>query len=203
MRWVPFLPAVAAFIAVAAVGDAAPRNKGRVVRIERQRAATEIPRICEVRDSGEGACFGPEPRMGDVITVVGEQSVLAEARVTHTEVYGKGAQACAGLWSIQVDVVKGDLDNSMHAIGVVAGDVHPHNARVVARDRMPRSLPGVDTDSVQVAIDRDGDGNVDLFLSQSSCDANHPDTSSCLDEWAMQRGRFERVFQTNFAACGL
>ncbi|HEY4057471.1 MAG TPA: hypothetical protein VGM39_12725, partial [Kofleriaceae bacterium] len=148
-------------------------------------------------------CFGPEPKMGDMVTVVGEQTVLAEARVTHSDVYGKGAQACTGLWNIQVDVLRGDLDNSMHAIGVVASDVNVHNARVVARDRMPHSLPGAETDSIQVAIDRDGDGNVDLFLAQSSCDATHPDTASCLDEWALQRGKFERVFQTNFASCGL
>ncbi|CAN5785801.1 hypothetical protein BH11MYX2_BH11MYX2_18140 [soil metagenome] len=203
MRWLLYLPAVATLLGGAAVGRAEPRNKGRVVRVERQRASTEVPRICEVRDSGEGACFGPEPRLGDVITVGGEQSVLAEARVTHTEVYGKGSQTCGGLWSIQVDVVRGDLDNSMHAIGVVASDVSQHNARVVARDHMPRTLPGAEVDAIQVAIARDGAVQVDLFLSQSNCDSSHPDTANCLDEWALQRGRFERVFQTNFAACGL
>jgi len=199
---VVFACVVGAFALSAA---AAPRAKGKVVRVERQRGTAVTPRVCDVRADKAGTCLGPEPQIGEVIIVLDENGVIAEARITEAVAFSTGgSNACQSLWNIKTEVVRGDLTTiPLRTIGVVDPEVHPRKGRMLPKEQFPPPPSGRSDEQVVVAVDRDGDRTADIVLTQNSCDGSSAvQGGSCIDEWARVNGRLIKVQQTNFATCG-
>lgn len=190
-------------LAVPATG--APRARGKVVRVERPRGTAVMPRVCDVRADRAGTCLGPEPALGELITVLDETGVIAEVRITEATAFStSGASACQSLWNIKTEVVRGDLTSiPLRTIGVVDPDVHPRKGRMLPKEQFPQPPSGRSDEQVVVAVDRDGDGEADIVLTQTTCDGSGlVPGGSCIDEWARVNGRLVNVQQTNFASCG-
>jgi hypothetical protein len=198
-----------ALVLVAAVyvvpAMAAPRARGKVVRVERTRSATIAPRICDVRGDRGGTCLGTQPQLGDVVNLLDETGVVAQARIADVTPVSASSRTttCESMWTIRTDVVRGDLSGlTPRTLGVVDPDLHLQRAHLVPRDQLPPSPTGRDDDTVLAAIDRDGDRTADLVLTQTTCEASLGG-GLCLEQWARIDGRFKRVQQTNFASCGM
>jgi len=192
--------AVAALMALPL--EAAPRPKGKVVRVERRRASNVIPRICDVQGDKTGNCFGAEPSIGDVITLLDDSGVIGEARIIEVQPFslaGRGSKGCDGLWSVRTELLRGDLALSVgRTMGVVDPAMHPRLGRVVPKDQL--SAPSGRADEVPaIGFDRDGDRTPDIILSQSTCDGQG---SMCIEEWLRVEGRMVKVHQLNFQTCG-
>ena len=196
-----------AFVAVAigtfalAPARAAPRTRGKVVRVERARGSKEPPKICDLRSDKGGTCLGSEPNIGDIVTVLDENGVIADARIIEIVPYATGTSASAcNAWNIRTDVVRGDLSAMTgRSIGLVDRDIHPQRAHVLKAELFPPPPSGRSEDTVVMAIDRDGDRIADLVLSQSQCDGTG---GACIDHWGRVGNRLTRIQQTNFASCG-
>lgn len=183
----------------------APRAKGKVVRVERQRASSEPPRICDVSSDKNGNCFGNEPKTGDVISLVDESGIVGEVRVTEVAPFslgGRGGQTkgCDGLWTVKTELVRGDLSNTAgRTMGVIDPAMHPRLGRMIPKEQL--SAPsGRSDETPAVGFDRDGDHIADIILSQSTCDGSG---SVCIEEWLRVDGRMAMVNQVNFQNCGL
>ncbi|MFN0252335.1 MAG: hypothetical protein ACKV2T_36000 [Kofleriaceae bacterium] len=192
--------------AVVSTAAAAPRpHRGKVVRVERSRAADTPPRVCEIHTDGSGVCIGTEPAIGDVVMVMNDSGVVAETKITEATGFSTGGnQVCGALWNVKSDLLRGDLTNlTARNFGVVDAAIHPQKGRIVGKDQTPVS-PGDASDAVIVAVDRDGDRTADIIVVQSNCDGLSPGGGgACLDSWARVKGRMVRVQQTNFATCGI
>ncbi len=182
---------------------AAPRAKGRVVRVERSRGTAAIPRVCDIRADYSGTCIGTEPMVGEIVHVIDETGVLAEARITETTPFASGVGTCTSLWNIKTHPVRGDVSSvPLRTIGVVDPQIHPRRGRNLPREQFPPSPSGRPDDIVVMAVDRDGNGTADIVLAQTACDGASASAGSCIDEYANMNGRMVRVHQTNFASCG-
>lgn len=192
--------------ALALPARAAPRQAGKVVRVERARAASSVPRICDVQPDKTGNCFGPEPAPGDIITLVDESGIVGEARVSEVAAFAlagrqsAGAKGCEGLWSVKTDLLRGDLSNSIaRTVGVIDPGMHPRRGRMIPKDQL--SAPsGRSDDNPAMGFDRDGDRVADIVLTQTSCDGAG---SMCIEEWVRTDGAMKRVHLVNFQNCGL
>lgn len=183
---------------------AEPRVHGKVVRVERTRGPAVAPRICDLGPNHEGICLGGAPIVGDLVTVLAEHGVLGDARITEIQPFAPGgASACASLWNVKTELVRGDLSSAPgRTLGLVDPTVHPRKGRLLARDRYPAPPSGRRDDQVVLAVDRDGDDTADLVMTQSSCEATSAGPAgACVDAWARVRGRLVHVQHTNFAAC--
>ncbi|MGE0548796.1 MAG: hypothetical protein AB7O24_27610 [Kofleriaceae bacterium] len=201
LHWLVLVCAIAPTAAIAT-----PRAKGRVVRIERARAETSVPRICMVQTDDSGMCFGPAPITGDRVVVMDETGVVAEVKIVSAGPLAMGATQCTSLWKIQTELVRGSVGSvSMNSLGVVDPliDAKERKARMFSQDQLPPHPNGSATDRVVAAIDRDGDDRADIVLTQSSCDGTTglPGRGMCFDEWSRVRGNLTRVSQLNLAAC--
>ena len=191
--------------ALALPAKGAPRARGKVVRVERQRGTAVTPRVCDVRADRAGTCLGPEPTIGELITVLDENGVIAEVRISEATAFSTGgSSACQSLWNIKTELVRGDLASiPLRTIGIVDSDVHPRKGRMLSKEQFPQPPSGRSDEQVVVAVDRDGDREADIVLTQNTCDGSGPvPGGSCIDEWARVNGRLVKVQQTNFAACG-
>ena len=184
----------------------APRQAGKVVRVERTRATSATPRICDVQPDKTGNCFGPEPTIGDIITLVDESGIVGEVRVVEISAFALNgrpsnpAKGCDGLWSVKTDLLRGDLSNSIaRTVGVIDPGMHPRRGRLIAKDRLT-APSGHSDDNPQLGFDRDGDRVADIVLTQTSCDGAG---SMCIEEWVRVKGEMKRVHQVNFQNCGL
>lgn len=190
--------------ATAAVAAARPR--GKVVRVERSRASSAPPRVCEIHVDGAGVCFGSEPMVGDLVMVMDEAGVIAETKISEAKAFSTGSnQVCNALWNVKSDLVRGDLTNvSSRNFGVVDAEIHAQKGRIFGKDQFPPSPSGDVNDVVMIAVDREGDRTPDIIVVQSNCDGAAPGSGgACLDAWARVKGRMVRVQQTNFATCGI
>jgi len=188
--------------------DGKPEGKpeGKVVRVERNRGTTTIPRVCDVRPSGAGTCIGSEPVPGEIIVVLDETGMIAQVRILEATGYSTGGPiACDSLWAIKTELVRGDLSTiALRAIGVVDPEVQPKKARVLGKDRYPTSPSGKVDEHVVVAVDRDGDREPDIVLTQSSCDGSGSFVGgACVDQYSRLGGRLVRIQHSSFANCGL
>lgn len=191
--------------ALAAPAVAGPRQAGKVVRVERARGATVVPRVCDVQVDKTGNCFGPEPRVGDIITLVDDTGVVGEARVSEVAAFALGGRptsvrGCDGLWSVKTDLLRGDLGSALgRTVGVIDPAMHPRHGRMIPKDQL--SAPsGRAEDNPAFGFDRDGDRIADIVLVQSACDGAG---SMCIEEWARIGGEMKPVHQVNFQSCGL
>ena len=193
---------VAAAALIALPADATPRPKGKVVRVERRRASNVIPRICDVQGDKTGNCFGAEPKLGDLITLLDDSGIIGEARIIEVQPFslaGRGSKGCDGLWSVRTELLRGDLTNSLgRTMGVVDPAMHPRLGKLIPKEQL--SPPSGRSDEVPaIGFDRDGDRTPDIILSQSTCDGQG---SMCIEEWLRVEGRMVKVHQINFQTCG-
>ncbi|MDX2087382.1 MAG: hypothetical protein SFX73_06015 [Kofleriaceae bacterium] len=195
-----------AFVAVAigTLATAAPRTRGKVVRVERARGGTGVPKICEIRTDRGGTCFGSAPAIGDVVSVIDESGVIAEARISRVSAYSaRTAMPCEVIWEISTELLRGNLATmNTQSVGLVDNAVHPTRARMLARENFPPSPTGRAEDVVARAIDRDGDRQPDLIITQSQCD-DLSAGAGCIDQWVRAGGKLTRVQQITFASCGI
>jgi hypothetical protein len=192
------------WLAVFCVGTAwgAP---GRIVRIERERAAPDAgPLICDVYESLHGLCIGRMPRAGELVTIVDEGQVLAQATIAKAE---HDVQRCDGLWNITVELVHGDVSQtSTDRIGVVDTSGDPRMLRKLQSSEIGGSPSGNPEETPILAIDRNGDRRGDIIVTRYPCDlAGRPSLGApdhCLDVWT-RRGpsAYVRTSQTNLTAC--
>src|SRR5262245_28435852 len=122
------------------VASAAPRTRGKVVRVERARGTKAAPRVCDIRSDRGGTCLGSQPEVGDVVTVLDESGIIAETRIIEVLPFNAGGNAvnCQTVWSVRTEVVRGDLSSmTMRTIGLVDRELHPSRAHMLPRDRFP------------------------------------------------------------------
>ncbi len=174
---------------------------GRVIRIERTDAGSNVaPRLCEIRGAA-GTCVGDEPRVGQTVVVLDERRVLAEVQIIEAT---SVSASCTNLWTVKTRGVRGA--DEAEGIGVIDPSLKPGRARVLDRSHLPPSpsrMPG----DVWRAIDRDGDGTADILVTRYNCDASGQQvtggTTYCIDVWARFGTRMLRSTQLNFAQCNL
>ena len=188
------------------VGTASANPSGRIVRIERERAANDAgPLVCDIYESLHGLCIGRAPKHGDVVTIVDDAQVLAEATIRKMDHDG---QSCDDLWSVTVELVHGNIAQQNHdRIGVVDGAGDARGLRKLEASEIGGSPSGNPEEMPILAIDRNNDRRADIVVTRYPCDgsgrpaANAPD--HCLDVWSRRAQGFVKTSQTNLTACAM
>jgi hypothetical protein len=187
-------------------GAAAAAPPGRVVRVERTAIAT-VPRICVMLGGrGQSTCFG-QTSVGEHVAFIDmvDRSVrgelVIEAVGPATEFDSLGLCVSSGAHGVRGTVTV-RLDDSHQIVGLRGARLSPRISRVLT-DVLPPSGRG--EESVELAIDADGNGRADLVLTQYSCDATGALSASgegrCLDTYLEQRGTLRRVQQDILRSC--
>jgi hypothetical protein len=173
--------------------EATPRA-GKVVRVERRPSGlTGTPRYCTVSavDLISYCISEKAPEIGDHLTVIDSQRVLGIIKVTQVQPLPDGCQQNM-MWMTQGSLESGDHDRpqgQMNATLDVPVDVR--SSKLMNVDKSPGGHPwGTDT---IYAVDRNGDGNVDVEFVQYQCDdtgnqSSNP-TATCFEVWAAVSGR--------------
>jgi hypothetical protein len=184
--------------------EAAPR--GRVVRVERNTIGP-TPRFCSIGGPrGEGTCFG-QPREGERIAVVDlvEKTVRGEFVIESvseaTELAALGMCVSSGIKTVKGSFTSGTGETG-HVVGLRGARLNRHAARLLA-DVPPPS--GRADESVELAVDADGNGRPDLILTQYPCDENGAPAAAgegrCFDTYMAQHGEMQRVQQDILRSC--
>jgi hypothetical protein len=195
-------------LAVVATVDAAPRA-GRVVRVERgMRRVTGAPRMCAVNTADlSGLCYGRQPMIGEHVTLVGRERVIATVEVTATSPYLVGC-IDGSQWQVQTRLERGDLNPSQGGIeyGTIDVVIDTRTTKLVPIDATRTPLGTAAQIDTVVGFDLDGDGAPDLEFVVYYCDdAGSPATvqdAKCLDVWgAVAKRKFTRVRQDRIRNC--
>ncbi|MEO8700274.1 MAG: hypothetical protein ABI867_09530 [Kofleriaceae bacterium] len=181
-------------VLVAAASSAVAAPHGRVVRVERAKASSNvIPILCVELRGDAGICIGAQPQVGDLIVVVDEQKTIAEVRVTAANMY---LPKCDMIWSITGEVVRGDLTQSRRkSLGLIDPLLDRRSGRRIEEDKIPSPEPG---SRVGFGVDRDGDGIADVLATSSSCGGSGED---CIDIWTRRDKQLSKVWSTNLRNC--
>lgn len=188
---------------LAAGASAAPR--GRVIRVERGSIAA-VPRLCAMGASrGENMCFG-QPRVGERVAVVdlGERVVRGEFVIESVgdakDLLSRGICVSTGLQMVKGTYVDG-AQPGRQVMGLRGVRLSPR-ARVLSDVPAPSGRP---EESVELALDTDGNGRADILLSQYACDVSGALSTGgearCLDTYIDQRGTLRRVQQDILQVC--
>lgn len=187
----------AILLATAAIAQASPA--GRVVRVERPRAAANVnPVLCEIKESLSGMCVGAAPRVGDIVIIVDETRTHGEVRLTKIEPQAKN---CEALWMVTGELVRGDLSGSRRrSIGVIDPHADPRSVRQLSPDKIAAPNGDPDVQPV-VGVDRDGDQSADVVLATSRCGNGTGGRMECFDIWAKKDKVMTRTFTADFRTC--
>lgn len=179
---------------------AAAGPNGRVVRVERSGRSRAAPQVCEIHGQ-TGNCIGDEPRTGQIVTVLDDHHVIADAQIVEVTSF---SPSCPKLWKVKTRGSRGAAADS-DGIGVIDPSLDPSRARVIDRSHAPPSPSGSPDEEVWRAIDRDGDGDPDILITRLGCDASGRPVSggpaSCVDVWARTGTRMTRTTQVDLAQC--
>ena len=182
---------------------------GKVVRVERRRSGADdvAPTVCEVKSDPSGFCIGKSPVVGDRGVVVDDTHVIAELRVAKIASLNP---SCDMLWSVSFEVTSGDLSGvrSSKSIAILSAKGDHRAARRVPEDRV-QSPSSNTNERVIVAVDRDKDAQIDLYVTAYQCDASGnavaPGSQSavdnCVDVWSHTEKLPRRNSHTKFASC--
>lgn len=199
-----FRPISVLLLTLVASASAGPRS-GKVVRIERRVQKSGPIRVCEIKPTGAGMCFGDAPVPGDIIAVLDEQQVFGEVQIN--EVRSQNAQ-CDSMWNITGEVLRGDLSNSQwgRSLGVIDGRLDRRTAHKFPEDHLPSAPSGRPDEHVIAAVDRSGAGTTDIVLTQYGCDSNGAPSSQgseqCFDLWSHDNpAGWHRVRQMLLTPC--
>jgi hypothetical protein len=218
-RWAPVLGLAVAW---AAAAEARPARSGKVVRIERPRL-TSVKRlqICQVATPIGGAagqqsfCIGPKPDDGadGVWFNIQTEEVIGRVRVDNPAPHPQ--DTCGlGQWHL--------VDTTMVASGPGAVPTQAYTANLVilnlevepgAHMRWGRGSPapsGNSNETVIGEIDRDGDGENDMLITDRECEAEYPPpasvagrvyTTRCYAFWALDGVDWHRVHEDVLHQC--
>ncbi|MEJ7602965.1 MAG: hypothetical protein WKG01_34070 [Kofleriaceae bacterium] len=202
------LLAIASVVGTTMLASAAP-PPGKVVRVERRRANADeaAPTVCEVKSDPSGFCIGKSPLVGDRGVVVDDTHVIAELKVAKIASLNP---SCDMLWSVTFEITSGDLSSvrSSKSIAIVSAKGDHRSARRVPEDRV-QSPSSNTNERVIVAVDRDKDAQVDLFVTAYQCDASgnavaagsQHAVDNCVDVWSHTEKQPRRNSHTKFASC--
>ena len=195
-------------LATATSAVAAPR--GRVVRVDRSRGQSVPPRLCVLMDTpGKLLCVG-EARAGDAVSFLdsGTGELLGEARIDSA---GSGSRmaACAGKAPVLFDVSATLVSGSADLLGrsrtvALRGLSLPRHAHGVPEYKVPEERQA---ETLQIAIDTDGDSRVDTALYNYACDEQGRVASGgtsdrqCFDTYQERGGRLVRTHQDLLELC--
>ena len=145
--------------------------------------------------------------IGDRGVVVDDTRVIAELRVAKVTSLNP---SCDMLWSVSFEVTSGDLASvrSSKSIAIVSSRGDFRSARRIPEDRIQSPSSNVN-ERVIVAVDRDKDTHIDLFVTAYQCDANGVAVSpgsqaaidNCVDVWSHAAKLPKRMSHTKFASC--
>jgi hypothetical protein len=178
---------------------------GRVIRVERAGGVHVAPRLCDLRGDG-GTCLGDEPRVGQIVSMLDEQRVVADLQIIEVTSFITG---CANLWSVKTRIIheRGRGRAIDDGIGVIDPNLVANRAHLLEASHLPTAPSGLSGEEVWRAIDRDGDGAADLMVTRYPCDgASRPiagATTYCINVWARIAGKMTRTTQINRAHCNL
>jgi hypothetical protein len=170
--------------------------RGRIIRVERTRTMPLVtPVLCvQMQNDGSGLCIGPQPKPGDLVVLFDENQVIAEIKI---DAANKAMPNCDSVWGVTGTVVRGDPSQGKRnkVIGLIDGFVDRKNARRIPDAKVPRPAPD---SRVEIGIDRDGDGTVDVIASESTC----PNTGGeCIEFWTRRPKGLEKVWTANLRIC--
>lgn len=186
------------------VASAGPR--GRVVRIERPRAAAAIPRMCMTIFDDRMICLG-KPAVDERVELFdAERGKPVGVLEVDSAADFNGFRACPGQPSIVFEVkgtiISGDpslLDGSRHIVGVRGAQVDS-TSRLLKRQASPSGL----TDrQVEMAIDYDADGTTDFVIEHYTCGdrAGARSATTCFDTWVERHGKLTLVDSMRLQVC--
>lgn len=207
--------ALIASLATALPADAAPKRKGKVVRVERPRGLSKrVLRLCPLplADESQGTCYGSAPAVGEVGHAydydgryIGQLSVLATA--PSTEFVCHHGTAFDFRYHFTPNL-KGKSGASFGiAIFGLTGD--PTRATLITdSSKLPNPTANKNAHP-WMGMDRDGEGTADMLVSAYECTdiaslPRTPPASSeayCLDYWTNDGRSWRKVRQDTFLTC--
>jgi hypothetical protein len=172
---------------------------GKVVRVERARTQEVTPIVCMLRP-GERFCFGPAPKIGEVVSVVDDKAITARYRIDSVK---SASKSCDVMWTVDGDLLSGKLDPSADAMGLIDPSLDARRLRQIRKDDL-RS-PGSESEARPVfGFDATGDSTPEIVITQSKCAGTASGMpGQCFDFWAKRDGKLKSVFSADLQACFL
>jgi hypothetical protein len=172
---------------------------GKVVRVERSRKQEVTPIVCMLRPA-ERFCFGPAPKIGEVVTVVDEKTITAQYRIDSVK---SASKSCDVMWTVEGELLSGKLDPSHDAMGLIDPSLDARRLRQVRKDDL-RS-PSSDAEAKPVfGFDATGDSMPEFMVTQSKCPGSVSGVpGQCFDFWAKRDQKMKSVFSADLQACFL
>lgn len=198
------LPGALALAALALSAEAAPR--GRVVRVERG-TLSAVPRLCSLGGvRSQALCFG-HPRVGERIMVLDltERTVRGELVIESvgdaSELTGRGVCISSGGHLVRGSYASG-VEAPGHTMGLRGAQLDRRTTRVLIDVAAPT---GRAEESVELALDTDGNGRPDLIVTNYMCDERGELAADaigrCYDTYMRRHGTMHRVQQDIFQIC--
>ena len=182
-----------------------PRPPGKVVRIERPRAAS-LPHLCQLFND-QMICVGPRPALNEHIALIDTRrttGVIGELRVDTVNETTEYSMCPGSMYKVTGTPI--GLSTKLSDVGPVHG---LRGLRLPPRTRVVRNATGPNGDeSVAFALDLDEDGAVDVMITQYACDSSGavtPPSSGrariCFDSYLRRGRQLERVVQDVLQQC--
>ena len=186
-------------LVLALVSPVTAQPKGKVVRVERARTFETTPIICSLRQRGERYCFGPQPKTGDVVRVVDDKTLLAEYRI---DAVRAATKSCEVMWQVDGEVLRGQLGSSgAESVGLIDASADPRTLRQIGRHDLRSPVVDPEVKAV-LGLDRNGDGDADIVITQTRCAQAGPHgRGECYDFWVKRDRVMKSVFSADIQAC--
>jgi hypothetical protein len=192
--------------ALTSPGVALAGPAGRVVRIERAQLGV-VPRLGVMGISrGQSMCLG-QPRAGERVALIDIEDKAVHGELVIDSVGEENELAALGLCvSSGAHSVKGTITppigEGRSLVGLRGARLNRRVARVLTGISPPSGRTG---ESVELAVDADGNGRPDLIVTQYACDATGTPSASgegrCIDTYMDQHGAMRRVLQESVGTC--
>jgi hypothetical protein len=202
---------------------AEPVRAGRVVRVERPRvvAAPSI-RICVAMsyagDPIKLICFGANPPApGETALLFDFDGYRGRAEAVDAEPSTNDPCSSGALHDVTVKLVdpapRPPGSHSYYGFGIFGVKVDEAQARLVTDQALMSAPSGNPREVPWVAVDRNGDGAVDLLSTYYDCDddpavpppprlgSSAPASVQCVDTWVRERGRWSRARTDYYYTC--
>lgn len=210
--------ALVAAMAMSTGAIAKPTRKGKVVRVERPRTfEASVLRLCQMENQqiGMASCFGSVPEIGDEAAVYDPNGFQGRVRVT--EIKPQQGNLCGGTSGGEVlfEYIEGtgqlDVTGGRLAVFGVSVEANGRTDAAAYNIRTPSNRPN---ESVFLALDRNGDNDVDVLATWYDCVntappnpfvTSAPTTSYnyvyCIDHWTKNDSTWERARQDFWYSC--
>ena len=187
-----------------AAASAAPRRKGKVVRIARTEPAVSTSlRFCQLHDLDVGTC-PREVRVGEVGWVLDADGTYGQASITEASPF---VDACGTptTWNVTIDMSQlTRRDYSYSALLVLDHPLSDASRLLPTSQAPPAGRPG---ELVSQVLDDDGDGQGDVMITAFPCDERGRPaqgfaiTHTCTDYWLEVRDAWRHARTDAVATC--